>query len=135
MSKFKTAKRVAIGTTVAAAAGYVAGLLTAPQSGKEMRDDLMDTVDHSRSRIERQLKDIHTELTGLLENANQTGDELGWRGRRELRDLVDQATDTKQKIREVLSAIRDGQADDHDLKKAMKDANKAIDHLRKFVQK
>jgi gas vesicle protein len=135
MSKLKTVKRFAVGTTMAAAAGYVAGLLTAPQSGKETRGELLDAADHSRARVEKQLKEIHTELNGLLENASQVSEELGWRGRRELKDLMDEASGTKQKVREVLSAIHDGEADDRDLKKAVKDASKAIDHLRKFIQK
>jgi gas vesicle protein len=33
-------KRVAIGSGIAAAAGFVAGVLTAPKSGKETRADI-----------------------------------------------------------------------------------------------
>jgi gas vesicle protein len=135
MGKFKTVKLVAVGTAMAAAAGYVAGLLTAPKSGRETREEILDTVDHSRARLERQLKDLHTELSGLLEKATVGGEDLGWRARHELRDLVGQAGDTKQKVREALSAIHDGEADDRDLSKAVKEAHKAVEHLRKFLQK
>jgi gas vesicle protein len=37
-----TFKRVAIGSAVAAAAGYVAGVLTAPKSGKATRKDVQE---------------------------------------------------------------------------------------------
>jgi gas vesicle protein len=135
MGKLKMMKRLALGTTVAAAAGYVAGLLTAPKSGRETRDDLRDSVDSSRAKIEHQLKDVHTELSKMIDNASAESEAMGWRARRELRELTDQAGDTKQKVREVLSAIRDGEADDSDLGKALKDAQKAIEHLRKFIHK
>ncbi len=134
MGKLKTAKRFAIGATAAAAAGYVAGLLTAPKSGRETREDIMDNVDHSRAKVEQQLKDLHTELSGLIDKASQQGEALGWRARRELKDRAAAASETKQKLREVLSAIHDGEADDKDLSKAVKEARKAIDHLRKFLQ-
>lgn len=135
MSKLKTVKRVMFGTVFAAGAGYVAGLLTAPKSGRETRDDLLDTVDHSRARIEKQLKELHTELSDLLAKAGSSGEELGWRARHELKDLTERGIDTKQKVREVLSAIHDGEADDKDLKNAVKDAHKAITHLQDFFKK
>jgi gas vesicle protein len=134
MSRLKMLKRLALGTTIAATAGYVAGLLTAPKSGRETREDLRDTVDSSRTKVEKQLKDLHTELGSLIDKASSEGEALGWRARRELRDLTDQASDTKQKLREVLSAIHDGDADDKDLGKALKEAHKAVDHLKKFFK-
>jgi len=134
MGKLKTAKRFAVGATVAAAAGYVAGILTAPKSGKETREDLRDNFDNGRARLEQQLKELHTELGGLIDKASKRGEALGWRARRELKDRAAVATATKQKLREVLSAVHDGEADDKDLSKAIKEARKAIDHLRKFIQ-
>ena len=38
----KITKKVLIGTALGLAAGYVAGILTAPKSGKETRQDIKD---------------------------------------------------------------------------------------------
>jgi len=42
MSK-DTGKKVALGALIAASVGYVAGVLTAPKSGKETRQDIKNT--------------------------------------------------------------------------------------------
>jgi predicted nucleic acid-binding Zn-ribbon protein len=53
----------------------------------------------------------------------------------EYEDLADKAGSAKQKTRELLSAIHEGDADDKDLRKAIKEASKAIDHLKSFMKK
>ena len=50
-------------------------------------------------------------------------------------DALDKGRDAKQKAREVLSALHDGEAEDRDLQKAITDATKAIEHLRDFLRK
>lgn len=57
------------------------------------------------------------------------------KARKELDTLVDKARDTKEKAREVLSAVHEGDAEDKDLKRAIKDANEAIEHLRDYLKK
>jgi gas vesicle protein len=61
-------KKFAIGTGVVAAAGYVAGLLTAPKSGKETRREIKQSVESGRTEAERTLKQLHTELDQILED-------------------------------------------------------------------
>ena len=41
----------------------------------------------------------------------------------------------KDKTKDVLHAIKTGEADDKDLKNAVKDVNKAIDNLKKYLDK
>ena len=48
MSKDSTGKKVAVGAVVAAAAGFVAGILTAPKSGKETREEVVDKVESTK---------------------------------------------------------------------------------------
>jgi hypothetical protein len=48
---------------------------------------------------------------------------------------VDKAKDTKEKVREMLSALHEGDAEDQDLKRAITNANSALDHLRDFLKK
>lgn len=131
----ETAKKIAIGGVFAAIAGYIAGILTAPKSGKETREDIKETTTKTVSEAEKELKKLHTELGKIIDEAKLGKDKVGDKTQKELTDLLDKAKDTKEKAREMLSAIHEGDADDRDLQKAIKDANKAIDHIRDFLKK
>lgn len=131
----KAFKQLAIGTLLAGLAGYVAGLLTAPKSGKATRKDIKNAADHTISEAEKHAKQLHTELGELLDDAKVRGSSLKGKGKDELDDLVDKANAAKQKVREILSAIHEGDADDKDLKKALDESTKAIKHLKVFLKK
>lgn len=129
------AKRLAIGTAVAGAAGYLAGLLTAPKSGRETREDIRKAANQGISDAEKQLKNLHTELNQSMEEARIRSSEMSGKAQKELKGLVEKATDTKEKVREVLSAVHEGDADDKDLKRAVADAKHALVHLKDYLKK
>lgn len=131
----KTLKNLAIGTVIAGAAGYVAGILTAPKSGKETRSDIADVTQRGVTEAEKELKKLHTELGNLLDEAKDKGGDLGDKTQKDLADLLSKAKDTKEKAREMLSAIHEGGAEDKDLRKAIADANKAVDHIKDYLKK
>jgi gas vesicle protein len=131
----KSVKKIAIGAAVAGAAGYLAGILTAPKSGKETRTDIADATQRGITEAEKDLKKLHTELGNLLAEAKDKGDDLGGKTQKELSDLLNKAKDTKEKAREMLSAIHEGGAEDKDLRKAIADANKAVDHIKDYLKK
>lgn len=131
----KEAKRFAVGAIVAAAAGYVAGILTAPKSGKETRKDIKEAAEHGVAEAEKQLKKLHTQMSEVLDQAKVKIGELKGTAQKDLQMAVNKATAAKEKAREMLSALHEGGAEDKDLKKAIDDANKAIEHLRSFVKK
>lgn len=133
--KHQAFKRTAITGTVAVAAGYVAGILTAPKSGKQTRQDLKETADHSRAEAEKDLKRLHTELDKGIKEAKAGSGKLGAAAQKELGELIDKANDTKQKAREVLSAVHEGDAEDKDLARAVKNASTALKSLRKYLKK
>jgi gas vesicle protein len=128
-------KRIAIGSTVAAAAGYVAGVLTAPKSGKQTRDDIRTAAERSRIETEKDLKRLHTELDKVIKDARGGSDKLSAKAQKELSELIDKTKDTKEKVREVLSAVHEGDAEDKDLARAVKNANTALTSLRKYLKK
>ncbi|MGH7194537.1 MAG: YtxH domain-containing protein [Candidatus Saccharimonadales bacterium] len=128
-------KRFAIGGAVAAAAGYVAGVLTAPKSGKETRSDIKQAANENLAQAEKELKRLNTELGLVIDEARVNGDRLSAKARNDLSELVDNAKDTKEKVREVIGAFHEGEAEDADLKKAVKQANAAIKNLRTFLKK
>ena len=128
-----TVKKVAIGAALSAAIGYVAGILTAPKSGKETRADIKNKAVETYAAAEKELKKLHTELTDVID---EVSDRItSFRNSKEVNSALDKGRDAKQKAREVLSALHDGEAEDKDLQRAMADANKAIEHLRDFLKK
>jgi CRISPR/Cas system CSM-associated protein Csm4 (group 5 of RAMP superfamily) len=53
----------------------------------------------------------------------------------EYTQVAAKAKDTKEKVRQLISAIHEGGADDKELDKAVKDARAAVAHLRDFLKK
>lgn len=128
-------KRLAVGTLIAAAAGYVAGILTAPKSGRETRQDIKDTTAKAISEAEKQLKKLHTELNDLLEQVKSGADKAKGEAKKDFDAAIDFAKQAKEKARDILSAVHEGDADDKDLKQAVQDAQKAVDHLKTFLKR
>lgn len=126
--KRQALKRLAIGSTVAAVAGYVAGILTAPKSGKETRADIKKTA-------EKDLKNLHTDLDKVINEAKSASKDASAKAQKELKELIVKAKDAKEKAREVLSAIHEGEAEDQDLNKAVKQANTSLKNLRNYLKK
>lgn len=131
----KRTKRFAVGAVLAAAAGYVAGVLTAPKSGKETRQDIKDTAVKTYNAAEKELKALHTELSKLMDEAGKKAGELKGAAEVNLQKAVEGAKVAKEKARELLSAVHEGDADDKDLSNAVKEAKKAADHLKSFLKK
>lgn len=130
-----TLKKVAIGSSVAAIAGYVAGVLTAPKSGKQTRSDIKAAADRTIIEAEKDFKKLQVELNNLVDATKDNGGKLNAKARKEVEELAEKAKDSKEKVREMISAVREGSAEDKDLERAVKEAQKAISHLRKFVKK
>lgn len=128
-------KKFAIGAILATFAGYVAGILTAPKSGKETRQDIKEATVQARTQAERKLKELHSELDTLIEKGKSTLTTLKDKAQEELRDVLGQAQTAKEKARTVLSVMHEGKAEDKDLQKAIEEVGKAIEHLKTYVKK
>ena len=128
-------KKWAIGAVLAALAGFVAGILTAPKSGKETREDIKNTANRVVSEAEKQLKKLHSEMNVVIEDAKLLlGGESG-KAKEDLGNAVAAAKEKQVKVKELLSALRDGGASDNpELTKGLKDAKSALDHLKKFLK-
>jgi gas vesicle protein len=131
----KSTKRFAVGTLFAAVAGYVAGILTAPKSGKETRQDIKTAAEHGMAEAEKQLKKLHTQMNDLLKEAKTKLESAKGTAQKDLQLAVDKVTASKEKARQLLSALHEGGAEDKDLKKAIAEANKAVDHLKSYLAK
>jgi gas vesicle protein len=113
----------------------VTGILTAPKSGKETRTDIKNAATRSISETEKQLKKLHTELHENLNIAKERTDKLRGKASVELNEAMEQGKGAKEKVRDILSSIHEGQAHDKDLGKAVKEAQKAVSSLKKFLSK
>lgn len=133
MSK-KTYKKIAITGAVAAAAGYIAGILTAPKSGKQTRKDIQQTAAQAKAEAEKQLKKLHSELDTHLSELKTATAKLSAKARAELIIATKKAKAAKEKARQVLTAVHEGTSEDKDLDKAVAEAHKALNHLKKFIK-
>lgn len=59
------AKKLAIGALIGAAAGLVAGVLTAPKSGRETRDDIKKKAEELKNKADSASDKTRKELEGL----------------------------------------------------------------------
>jgi len=128
-------RKMAIGSAIMLGVGYIAGILTAPKSGKDTRKDIKDAAERTMLQAEKELKRLSSELDKIIAEAKVRANKLGAKAQSELTDLIEKAKDTKEKVREMLSAIHEGDAEDQDLKKAIQNANNALEHLREYLQK
>jgi len=126
--------KIAAGAAIAAVAGYVAGILTAPKSGKETRADIQQAATKARAEAEHKLKSLHSELNELIDQGKEISGKLSLRAKKQLAAALASAIKAKEKAREMLSAVHEGGAEDKDLQSAIDDVNKAIAHLKKFLK-
>ncbi len=137
----KGTRKFALGTVIIGILGYLAGILTAPKSGSETRSSIRHARDNGVAEAEKQLKKLHKELNSLLGEVTDTGKQTAAKlkskdGRSAFEgEIVDRATKTHHKTREIISALRDGSADDRDLDKAISEATKAIKAIRNYLKK
>jgi len=128
-------KKLAIGTLIAGAAGYVAGILTAPKSGKETREDIKDKAGDIKEGAQAQLENLQGELNDLLNKAKTKSVALGSKARGEYNEAVVNAKDAKDKMGHLIRAVRAGEAEDPQLARALKQAQLAKKNLGKYFKR
>lgn len=131
----KKASKFAVGAVIAAAAGYVTGILTAPKSGKETRKDIKDTAVKARVEAEKKLKQAHSELQDLIAKGQKKVSEASDKTKKGYQDAIDHAAQMKDKAKGMLSAIHEGESSDKELQQAIDEADKAIKNLKDYITK
>ena len=128
-------KAVAVGTLVVAGASYLAGILTAPKSGKETRSDIAKGASKARLNSEKQLKKLHSELNDLVKEADAKTKQARNRANKELQEATEKAKVAKDKAKNILSALHNGDADDPNLQAAVEEVKLAKNNLVKYLKK
>jgi gas vesicle protein len=133
-----TTKKVVIGVMAGLAAGYVAGILTAPKSGKETRQDIKEVTSRAYREVEARLKGAYADLGDLVEMGTKKAYEFSAKGRAQFDKLSDQAVAAQGKLKNALSELRSRGEDalsDEDLQSAMESAQEAKEHLTDFLRR
>ena len=78
---------------------------------------------------------MHTDLDKSIKDAGEAAKKGGAKAQTEIKEQVAKAKDAKEKVRVVLSAVHEGEAEDQDLNKAIKQANTALKNLRNYLKK
>lgn len=129
-----TVRKLAVGTAIAGAVGYVAGILTAPKSGRVTRSDMANKAGEIKDSLVDQLQELSDNLNLLLKSAKLKTSGLSTSARAEFNETVIKAKDAQNKAVHVLKAVKSGQSTDADLNKAIKQAKLAIKNLEKYLQ-
>ena len=132
--KEKTVKKVAIGSAIAGGIGYLAGILTAPKSGKDTRHDIANKAGDVKASAEDELADLNDELKDLIKSAKTKTIALSSTARAEFNEALIRAKDAQNKTGQVLKAVKNGEAADPDLNKAVKQGQQAVKNLGKFFK-
>lgn len=125
----------ALGAAAAAGIGYFVGIVTAPRSGWRTRKKMANSANKARIDAEKQLKNLYTEINSLLSDADKKLKQAKKGANTELKKQVASAKKTKDKLKLLLSAIHNGDAEDPDLKVMLGEAKKAKANLAKFFKK
>lgn len=135
MGSKDTGKKIAIGAIFALAIGYIAGILTAPKSGEETRKDIKNASNKAVRDAEKKLKNLYSDLGKALDQAADKTKDLKGKGRDKLDQLTENGKDAQYKVKEVLSAIKNADADDPQLRAAVKQASDAKKNLINYLKK
>lgn len=125
-------KKWGLGTLLAMIAAFFTGWLTAPQSGKETREDIKDAALNAKTEAEKQLSQVADEVKELTKKGTERANELKDSAKAEYDKLVKEAKAAQEKAITVLDAVKSGQSDSPELDKAVKQAKNAKDNLMKF---
>lgn len=125
----KNVRRLAVGTLVAGAAGYIAGLLTAPKSGKETRKDIKNKAVEISGEAEKKLKTLHQELAVSADKLKLSASKLSGKAKDRADDLHKEIDEARERARKAISALRAG--DEEEIDTVIED----LERLKKVVQK
>lgn len=129
-----TGRNIAVGALLAGAVGYVAGILTAPKSGKETRADIADKAGDLKQAAAEEIAELQGELKDLLAKAKTETIALSGKARAEFNEAVARAKDAQSKLTTMLKAVKAGEAEDPELNKAIKQAKAASKNLAKYFK-
>lgn len=107
-------KKFGLGIIIGAIAGVATGILTAPKSGKETRQDIKNKAGELKGAAERKLKEAHKELDKLSNEAKDKASELKGKAKDEMNELAKKADELKERVKSAITSIKSGDDDNDD---------------------
>ena len=126
-------KKWALGGILLASTSYLAGVLTAPKSGKSTRSIIKIKTYNTKMTTEKQLKIYYSQLNELIESGAAQINTIKLASDKDLNDLLSKAVVTKNLVRKVLNDLHDRGADNENLQNAGAEAKKSIQYLKKYI--
>lgn len=130
----KNGRKWALGALIAGVAGYIGGILTAPKSGKETREDIVDKAEDIKNDTRVELENLQDDMSDLLAKAKAKAESLGSQARDEINEAILRAKDVQAKTGVVLKTMKTGEAENPELNKAVKQAKQAKKNLSKYLK-
>lgn len=131
MAAKETNKGLATGALVGILAGFVAGLLTAPKSGKETRKTIKKTAKKLGGETEKKLKILYTELSEKSSKLKAEIKTSAGSKKNDLQLIHGKIEVQMQRLKELLSTVRDGQVTDDEVKEAIQSVKELKADLEK----
>jgi gas vesicle protein len=111
--------------------GAISGLLFAPKSGKETREDIKEVANKAAREAEKKLKELHADMTEKTAMLGEKAKEVKGMASEELNELAKRAEIAKIKLGELITAVRDGQLDEVDYKNTTDKTSKLSQEIKK----
>jgi gas vesicle protein len=134
MARNNSGRKWALGALIAGVAGYVGGILTAPKSGKETREDITDKAVDIKNDTRVELENLQDDISDLLAKAKAKAESLSSQAREEINEAVLRAKEVQAKTSIVLRAVKTGEAEDPQLNTAVKQAKQAKKNLSRYLK-
>jgi len=97
--------KLALGALIGAAAGFISGVLLAPKSGKETRDEIKKDALKAKATAEKEVKEatakVKAEATKLKNEATKTADEVYGKAKVVAKDVTTKAKEIKGHFEEA----------------------------------
>ncbi len=114
--------------------GFIAGILTAPKSGKETRQDIADKAGDIKSASLEKLKEVESELARVIAETRSKAAKLTAPARAEFDEAAAKARIAQDKTKSIIKAVKNGKADNSDLDAAIKQGQEAVKNLKKYLK-
>jgi gas vesicle protein len=131
MSKKSVLKSGILGVLI----GAVSGILFAPKSGKETRQDIKDAAAKANKEAEKQLKELHTELLEKSEQLKEVATNLKGKAKTEAEELGEKAEVLRGRVSKLIAAVRDFEADDAEVVEVKTDGKDVLKKISSKLKK
>jgi gas vesicle protein len=131
----KPYKNIVKTAALGAGIGYLAGLLTAKQSGKQTRKDIINSSKEAKAKAEATVNDLYDELAKTIKQAEAKIDQGKLSVQHNLSVAAVQAKRVRLQTKEILTAIKNGDADDKNLHDSIENTKAALKNLKSYLNK